>query len=312
MSRFKLIFLGIFTQAVLLAAYLAGCVQAQQLSYHGSMQYATGSYFFQQNTESFSISNGLNLQTKYFSISFSVPYIYQNSPWLSYGAEGAIPTGGPQHNALMDSTGHRPGSGKGGSGSGSGSGSGQGGGSMRAQSVTSGTEVISIPDTSSFNRYSFGDPSLFAHIRLYSSESGTTLLQLNSSVKFPLTNPNSGFGTGEWDFSLGLSASQRLQQFFLFADVTKWWFGDMPGLELKDPIAYSIGLGYSMAGGKWMVNASYSGYTDIIQGYEPPRSINTGIGYLASSKVSLSALVSFGLSESSADVSVGLGWIIGL
>lgn len=320
MNVIKIVIILFITELTVLAAHPAGCVFAQEISYHGNVQYATGTYFFQQRTESFSITNGFNVKTRYFSVSFSIPFIYQNSPWISYGAEGMIPTGGPQHNALFDSTGNRPGSGKGGGGSG-GSGSGGSGGSgtggkqaraIQMQSSASGNEVISIPDTSSFNRYSFGDPSLYANIPLYKSPSGTTLLQLHTSIKFPIASPASGFGTGEWDYGLGLSVSQRVDKFFAFANVMKWWFGDMPGLELKDPIAYNLGIGASPGDGKWMINVFFNGYTDIIQGYDPPMTVGGGIGYPVSPKVLLNGLVAFGLSESSADVTFGVGWIVNL
>src|SRR6056297_2484201 len=82
---------------IILGTFGAGCIQAQELSYSGNAQFATGSYFFTEKTESFSISNGLNLSAGKVRISFSVPFITQNSPWVSYGAAGYIPTGGPDH-----------------------------------------------------------------------------------------------------------------------------------------------------------------------------------------------------------------------
>lgn len=285
----------------------AGCVQAQQVSYSGSMQYATGSYFFDESTGSFSMANGLGIYGDKLTVSFSVPYIVQNSPWISYGAAGYIPTGGPQHGSLTDSTGHRP-------GKGDGKGS-NGMGRNKIISSRSGAQTESalpLPDTTSYTESSFGDPNIYANLKLYSSFSGATNIQLNSGLKVPFADPNNGFGTGEWDFGLGFSGSQRLGNYFLYIDVMKWWFGDMPDLELKDPLAYSIGLSRSLGQGKWFVNSTFSGYTEIIQDYDPPLNLGFGLGFFASERVSLNGTLSLGLSESSADQSFGLGWSIKL
>lgn len=294
---------------MLSGAFTAGCVQAQGVSYSGSLQYATGSYFFEETTESISFLNGFGWSGETFSVSFSVPFIYQNSPWISYGAAGYIPTGGPQHKAVRDSSRK---------GRGDGNGNGDGRRNMM-NSVNEGNyyiqesqEDIPLPDTSSYSQSSLGDPSIYANFKLYTSEAKSTTIRLNSGLKLPFADPNSGFGTGEWDFGLGLSVSQRIQKFFLIADAMKWWFGDLPDLELKDPLAYSFGVGRSLAGGDWLINASLTGYTEIIEDFDPPINLGFGLGYFVSDRVSLNSTISFGLSESSSDYSVGLGWNIKL
>jgi hypothetical protein len=282
----------------------ADCVQAQKLSYTGSMQYATGSYFFSENTESFSFVNGFLLSGDKTTISFSVPFIYQNSPWISYGATGYLPTGGSQHGSLTDSTGRRPGKGSGGGGSGMGK------AQTFATSFNATTDsTITLTDTVSYNSYSFGDPMVYANVNLFRSNSGSTSLQLNTNLKIPVTDPANGYGTGEWDFGVGTSLSQRfLGNNYLYLDITKWWFGDMPDLELQDPISYSIGFSRSLSQGKWLLNATLSGYSEIINDYEPPLNAGLGVGYFVSSKMTLNSTLSIGLTESSSDAAIGLGW----
>jgi hypothetical protein len=282
----------------------AGCVHAQKLSYTGSMQYATGSYFFSENTESFSFVNGMMISGDKTTISFSVPFIYQNSPWISYGATGYIPTGGSQHGSLTDSTGRRPGKGGGGSGMGKAS-------SFTSRVTSASDSIITLPDTASYQSSSFGDPTIYANINLFRSSSGYTSLQLNSNLKIPITDPANGYGTGEWDFGVGTSLSQRfLGNNYLYLDITKWWFGDMPDLELQDPISFSIGLSRSLAQGKWLLNTTLSGFTEIINDYEPPLNAGIGIGYFVSSKVALNSTFTMGLTESSSDAAIGLGWSV--
>lgn len=281
------------------------CVQAQKLSYTGNMQYASGSYFFSENTESFSFVNGLMINGENTSVSFSMPYIYQNSPWISYGATGYMPTGGKQHGSLIDSTGNRPGRGSGGGGNGMGK-------TLSYSAVSSSSDsLITLPDTVSYENTSFGDPTIYASIYLFRSGSGNTSLQLSTNIKFPITDHSSGFGTGEWDFGVGTSLSQRfLGNNYLYLQITKWWFGDMPELKLHDPLSYSIGLSRSFGQGKWLVNTTLSGFTEIINGYEPPLNAGIGVGYYVSSRVILNSTLSTGLTESSSDISFGAGWSI--
>lgn len=279
------------------------CLHAQQINYSGSMHYASGSYFFDENTGSFSLSNGFSISGQNLTVSFSLPFIIQSSPWLSYGATGYIPTGGPQHGSLTDSTGHRPGGG----------GKGQGGNKKTiTTSMMRGDKTIVLPDTVSYAESSFGDPNIYANFKLYSSDSGNTNVQLNSGLKIPVADPANGFGTGEWDYGVGGSLSQRFGYYFIYLNLMKWWFGDMPDLKLQDPLSYSIGLSRSLAQNKWYLNTTFSGYTEIIKDYDPPLNIGFNIGYFVSERVSLNGSVILGLTESSADQSFGIGWTVKL
>ncbi|MCG2588835.1 hypothetical protein [Rhodohalobacter sulfatireducens] len=301
----------IFTVALLGVTLVVGCVQAQQVSYHGNVQYATGSYFFDESTSSFSASNGLGYVGDKFSVSFSVPFIVQNSPWISYSAAGQLPTGGPQHGGLADSTGRRPG--KGGK-NGNGSKNQYGSGSYSTPILVAESEEvpITLPDTTSYTQSSFGDPNIYASLKLYSSGSGSSNIQLNSGFKIPFADPNNGFGTGEWDYGVGISLSQRFGKFFMYTNFMRWWLGNMPDLELKDPLTYSAGLTRTFGQGKWFINSTFSGYTEIIKDYDPPMNLSFGVGLFASNRISLNSTFTLGLSESSADQVFGIGWSLKL
>lgn len=307
---FKTIGISIVITGLVLAA---GCVQAQQVSvsYTGSAQYTTGSYFFDESTQSFSLSNGLSISGDKLAVSFNVPFIVQNSPWVSYGVAGSIPTGGPDHKTVRDSS--RQGQGQGPDGDGpDGRNRILASGQSISRSMQKAADEVVLADTASYNKASFGDPNVYANLKLYSSATGATSLRLNTGLKIPFADPTSGYGTGEWDYGMGVSLSQRAGTFFFIADMMKWWFGDLPDLELQDPLTYSFGIGKSLGTGSWLINANYSGYTEIIDGYDPPKTLNFGIGHFLSDRVSLNSSLSFGLSESSSDFALGLGWNIRL
>lgn len=212
------------------------------------------------------------------SVGFNIPYVIQNTPWISYSGGGYLPTGGPQ------------------SGSVGGKGSGQMG--------KMGRKIV-IPDTVSYAEASFSDPTVNAGLKLLS---GKNLLFLNASVKVPFSNPDNGFGTGNWDFGAGVSYNFNLTTFFLSADVMYWWFGDMEDLVLKNAFSYTAGVGKFLSQNKWMALATVSGYTNIIEGEDPPLNLNAGLGYFISSRASVNGTISIGLTDTSSDLIAGLGW----
>lgn len=265
-------------------------VTAQKVTYSGSLQFSTGSYFFTERTESFYFSNELSMSIDRVRISFTIPYVVQSSPWISYGTTGGIPTGGTGHGQVGQH--------------------GKGGGNQHQDLVRRGRHRVDVPDTVSYRQASFSDPSIYGSLQIFNSSAQTTNLNLNASVKLPFTNPASGFGTGAWDFGTGISLFRRIHTMFLFMDTMYWRMGDMNDLDLINPVTGSAGAGKAFKGGQWMVNTSISGSTKIIGSVDPPLNLNTGLGYMKSSKTLLNSTFSFGLSETSPDFTASVGWSI--
>lgn len=146
---------------------------AQELSYRGGVSYSTGSYFFTENTGTLYITNGLSLQMNRLTLSANIPYMVQNSPWVSYSNMGGIPTGGTQSGEVR-----RAGM-NGGMG---------GGGGMCHQIV--------LIDTTSYTQSSFSDPSVYTQFRVYTTSNGKSVVMIIGQLKIPVSNPSKGFGTG--------------------------------------------------------------------------------------------------------------------
>ncbi len=266
----------------------AGISYGQEVRYMGSLQYSTGSYYFTERTGSFYFNNGLGISGDKISFSISVPFIAQSTPWVSNVGTGILPTGGPKNGMISNSA----------------------NGSKRRgnRKVDLGTA-----DTLSYTQTNFGDPSLSASTELFSTENRTTAISAHAGVKIPLANPKKGFGTGKWDLGGGLSWSQRITAQTLFlANGMFWKLGDMDDLDFNNIITYSAALGQSFHDGKWMGIVSFSGITEIINEIDPPLTVGTGLTLQASNKMSLNSNLSFGLTESASDFSVGLGWSIKL
>jgi len=171
---------------------------------------------------------------------------------------------------------------------------------------------IDLVDTVSYTQSGFSDPSLSMQYQVLGYESGATALYLNTSIKFPLADPENGFGTGAWDMGVGSSISQHFDIWFATANFMYWFFGDMSSLELKSSLTYGAGVGRSFADGRWLMLGSFNGMTEIIEGVAPPMSAALGIGYKVGARANLNISTSFGLSESSADVAYGGGWQVRL
>ena len=266
---------------------------AQQVSYTGGAQLSTGSYYFDESTQSFYLFNGLTIRANRFSISFQVPFVVQSSPWISYSTIGGLPTGGTEH-GVVDRSGR---------GGGSGPGSGQGGS----------REPIILADTTQYTRASFSDPSVSSSYRFYRSSNGRASLYLNGQVKVPVTDPSGGYGTGAWDGGLGFSASRGLKSMWIFtADLMYWRLGDLEELELNNALAYSVSTGKMLNNGKWFLSSSVSGLTKILDDFEPPVNLNFGIGLMPGNNLLFNTSLSFGLTESSPGFTFGLGWSVNI
>ena len=294
----------------LLAALIlvAPPLRGQEIYYDGSLQFSTGDYLFTERTNSAYLFSGLRIDWDRVTLSADLPVIWQSTPWVSYAGGGPIPSGGPQHGEVGDTLRRRGGGPGGGSGPG---GDASGPGGSVAGAVTD-RGSIPLRDTVTYDEVGAGDPTLRLAVELLSGDRGALSVTLSGTVKAPLADPDAGFGTGEWDGGAVLGLSRRLGQAFLYADVGYWVYGDMPGVELADPVTYSAGVGLVPGGGRMGLLASVSGSSRILEGTDPPLELGLGVNFGFPERRSLGATISLGLTESSPDFSAGLGWSLGL
>lgn len=251
---------------------------AGTFSYTGSLQMARGDYFFTQTTSGLFLFNGFSFVSRRFSLTASVPLIFQNTPYVSYTGVGVLPSGGTESSTVSQRQGREP---------------------------------VVLPEVVDVRQSGLGDPLVTASLTLVEESSSLPAIQLSGLAKAPLADVEKGFGTGEWDWSAGLSVSKRFGRVFLFADVNYWIMGDLPDLELRNAWAYGISIGQSFGHGRFAVLASYSGTSEVIAGVEPPSSLGLGFSIKVGRLTSLMIQSAFGLSEAAPDLSLSLGWSIG-
>lgn len=290
--------------------------RGQEVTYSGSFQFATGTYLFTERTNSAYLFTGLAVRTGALRISASLPLIYQSTPWVSYTTGGGVPTGGPQQGEVRDSLGGsmgglmsvRPG------GAGAAvslSGAAAAAAAMPTLAIRGGSAMgrrITLPDTASFDQVGVGDPTFRVDVDLVPSGRGNVTVTLSGQVKAPVASPEQGFGTGQWDGGGALSVGGRAGSTLLFGELGYWVLGDMPDLQLQNPVSYSVGVGQSLGDGRVSLLASLSGYSRIVVDTDPPLDVGGAIGYRLGEGRSLSLGVTIGLSDSSPDFTVSAGW----
>ena len=272
----------------------AAAASAQELTYAGSLQFATGDYLFPERMSSLYLATGLALVSGRLRATVTVPVIVQDAGWVQYGGSGPVPTGGmPGHDAADDRATGGPGGIPGG----------MHGGRITPRSGTEGSHA------------GIGDPLARLEISMLRGARGLRGLQALSVVaaaKAPLAEASSGFGTGRWDYGAGLAVASEISGTFLFADATYWVLGDTPALRFRDPVAYGVSVGRLTRSGRVGVLASLTGTTSALAGVTGPVLVGGGVSYRWPSGRGVSSSVAFGVTDSAPAVSLGAGWQIPL
>ena len=129
---------------------------------------------------------------------------------------------------------------------------------------------------------------------------------LSLSVKVPVVQAGA-FGTGEWDVGAGLSLSRFVGgSTMLGVDATWWRMGDLPELPLRDSVMGTLSVGRSL-GRSWLASVSLSGGRSTLAGYPDPWWASALVSRTFAQGI-LGVTASVGLTDSAADVSLGVVW----
>lgn len=271
---------------VLLAAPAFG----QRAALTGTVQFARGTYFFTEPTDSVFVVAGLDVAAGPVRVSVSLPLSWQSQPWLVPGAHVIIPSGGAQYAAVGRSL----------------QGRGKGGAHGDPAPV-----VLAPTETTGWTS-GIGDPLGRVDVTVVRGTARRPTVSLAGGFKAPLADVASGLGTGEWDYGGGLSIAQPVARILALVDVFYWRLGDLPDLVLEDTVSYSLGVGTLLHGGRLSVIGSLSGSTQILEGTAAARSAGLALSFLASANRSLTVGVTAGLTETAPDYTVWLGWRIAM
>jgi hypothetical protein len=262
---------------------------------------SSGTYFYTERTTSWVLTNGLALGAGPFTLRAMLPVFRQNSVLITVSSAGPIPVGGSGTTSGTETE----------SG-----GRGGGGGNPQLvgiyQSVTPSDSLTVDPTelSTAVSGYevAVGDPSASLHLSLHRGSS--VGIGVNMGVKAPFTGV-AGFGTGQWDFGASLALSHRIGFSGLVAlDVGYWHLGDMPDLNLRDPVLASVSVSHLSMGG-WALGLSASAATPVVEGYPNSYQIGANVNRVGRGGT-LGVNVGVGLTDTTPDLTVGLNWRIGL
>ena len=283
---------------------------AQDIRYSGSLSYSGGQYFFEETTHSFYFGNTLALRFGSLEMSLNLPVVVQNGGLVSFVGGTPVPTGGEQNDVV----------GRKGSGGNLGTqGGGHGGASQSVippslfSSVVLSQDVGDSLDVAFSDSYSakVADPFFQGSLNLFEGFGVVRSLGVRLGIKPPIVGLDSGVGTGEWDMGAGGTMVLGKGSTLLFGDLGYWRYGDLPGLELEDGFSYAGGVSRSLIGSRASVMISLAGAQALIASAESPLSVSLGLGYLLGSGRMINVSAAAGLSETSPDWSLTLGWSVG-
>ena len=262
----------------LIILFTADESRGQDWRYTGSMRIAGGDYIFTDATLSLYLYNGLSVAGGPFHFSANVPIIMQTTAWVSYSGVGMLPTGG-RHHVEVGQRSHG--------------------------------EIMELPELSEPHEVGLGDPTSRLEMDVRKEKGSLPSVQFLAEVKFPVADVDRGFGTGEWDYGGGFSLAKTARNRSYHLELLYWSLGDLPELELKDPVAFSLSVGQPLGGGAFDMLVSLSGCTRIIKNVEHPAQFGVALLRRMGPGRTISFGADLGLTESAPAFQVSMGWIIG-
>jgi hypothetical protein len=156
----------------------------------------------------------------------------------------------------------------------------------------------------------FGDPLIRADFAVLDDRSLGLELTVAGSLKLPLASVESGLGTGEADVGAGGSLFAARGRTSLFADLIYWKYGDPAGVDFKDSLSYSVGIGRTIGTGRWSALTSLGGFSRGIDGQPGPLQLNLTMLAAASRRHSVAVTAGIGLNDATRGFSLGTSWRI--
>jgi len=263
----------------LVSLLTANTLAGAQWSVNASMQGTKGNYVFTTITNSYYLYTGLRYRASKWNVSAILPIVAQNNDLVTRTGGMFLPTGGSHHDQNGSVPSHH--------------------GSMMSQGMGASNMSMGLGDL-----YLIGERQLFGDYL-----SGPVMFT-NVQIKFPTANKAMNYGTGEFDFGMGLSLRQKLGSFAGFVDIGYLILGDPAGVTFKDPLTFGAGIGKFLLQEKLSLLLYYQGYSQILAGYAPPRQLSLGGSYRVNPRVTLTGSGLVGLSETAPDFSflTGFEW----
>ena len=276
-------------QASILVATIAVSTPAlaQSVLYDGTIRYSQGKYTLDETVTSAFLLNEFTYSSEHWFAEVLLPVIYQDSAEVRYVGGMPMPTRG--HN------------GDGGDGGDGGHHGGPGGG-------TGGTPGEPDIQPQDFSDLGVGDPYLRVGALLYRGVFDRNSLGVFGTVKAPVADETQGFGTGEWDFGLGMSWSRSTEKNLIFLELAYWSLGEPPDVTFKNPIAGEFTYGRVLSNPRYLLEATIWGRTETVADIDGSLAVDLTLGRSLNGPHSVYLTMEAGLTESVPDFAVIVGY----
>jgi len=259
-----------------------------------------GDYGSDESVDIYSLLPAMNYTfTDNLSAMLIVPYLYQSN-------NATVPVGGGRFPMQKQAQ-----------GAGTGNGGGMGdpghmghGGGMGSPGGGHPTDHPSPPEFSDEPQHGLGDVILTVGYSLLEEKEKSPSISTELYVKFPTADEDKGLGTGAYDYGLGLSFGKWLAGWQLDAQVLYILPGSTPSYELSNYWDWSVSSNY-LVNEQLSLGLGLAGATSPFSGGDDPLEAQLLGSYFLSPKTSIWALVSFGLSDGSADYGVSVFATVG-
>lgn len=144
-----------------------------------------------------------------------------------------------------------------------------------------------------------GDIFTYATHHLWKESPKLPGLSLSGQIKFPTA---SEFGTGEFDFGVGINLNKKVGNYVTFLDIGYLNIGDSDSLRFQNPLTFGVGLGKFFQKRKISMIAYFQAYTEVLEKFDPPVQGSLGIQYILNDRSSLSIFGLFGLTNTTPDI----------
>jgi len=278
--------LSIQFQIILFAAFwavllsdTASLFAAGKWSVNTNVQFTRGNYTFESSTSTYYFYGGIRYRTSRWSLSATMPVIVQNSDLVTSTGGGFLPSGGHGNE---------------------GSGGSHHGGGMDGMGM------------SSFMAAGLGDLYLYGEYGLLPEQAALPYVSASLKLKIPTAATGNNFGSGEFDYGLGIVLRKSINMYVGFLDLGYWILGDPPGVNYKDPFTIGAGVGRFFGYGRYGLMLYFGSYSNILPEFESNRQISLGFNYRLNPGLIFTVITGAGLSETSPDFlfSGGMEWAL--
>ena len=115
--------------------------------------------------------------------------------------------------------------------------------------IGAGADRVTVPGASTTRRTEsgLGDIVLSSFYNVLSERRSVVGLDVGAKLKLGTADETKGLGTGENDWSLQADVFKPLGALSLFGSLGHRWYGDPPGLDLKNVFYWSLGGAYRLS-----------------------------------------------------------------